>query len=266
MATSWIDLFSAAISGGIVVKALDLLYSEYRRRSEATQSAQSVVEKHLDPILKSADELVGKIRSLAQKDFKEIKIKLPINDQVLEKNIPFTSTLYLFGQLWARIQILRMESVYMDLGSNESGLRLQSFIYTLESSRIRIVDRAWQRGIGESLICFRGNELGILSFYEFLDKYHLNESFREWFRPIREQLEMINHKKYRQRLLVYGVILHALLNMLDPTHIVTRDRPGWANKLSKRSRRELENRVFRVYLQFVDRPRYYTRPEVGAVN
>ncbi|MCK4818265.1 hypothetical protein KA005_21020, partial [bacterium] len=255
MAATWIDLLSAAASGGIIVKGLDYIYSEFLRRTEASQSAKSVVEKHLDPILKAADELVGKVRSLAQNDFKELHLKHPIDAASIEKNIPITSTLYLIGHFWARVQILRKESIYMDLGADKKGSYLQSFIYSLESSHIRIVDRAWQRGIGESLICYRGNELDTLTFYEFLEKYHSDDSFRDWFSPVQKRLEKINHKKYRQRLLVYGSVIHALLNMLDPSHVVTRKRPSWANKLSKKSRRELEYRIFGVYLPFVKEPR-----------
>ncbi|MBL6996481.1 hypothetical protein [Desulfobacula sp.] len=38
MDVSCTDLFSAAIGGGVIVKALDLAYAEYRRRSEVTES------------------------------------------------------------------------------------------------------------------------------------------------------------------------------------------------------------------------------------
>lgn len=259
MAIVWLDLLTAAAGGGGFVKGLDYLYSEYTRRSTASQSAKVVVEKHLDPILKSADELVGKIRSLAQKDFKEITVNNSDEKSFGEHNIPTTSILYLIGQFWARVQILRKESIYMDLGASVIGSNLQSFIYTLESNRIRIVDRAWQRGIGESLICYRGNEQDIFTFYEFLGKYNSDSSFRAWFLPIQKQLEKINHKKNRQCFLLYGAILHSMLDTLDPLHRVARKRPGWANKLSKKSRRELQHRVFGVYLPFVSNPHLYCR-------
>ena len=137
MAVSWIDLLSAAASGGIAVKVLDFLHTEYIRRKEASESTQAIVEKHLDPILKATDELVGKIRSFAQDDFKELLTNPESYSTSLGKNIPITSTVYLFGQLWARIQILRMESVelkqnnlvkYTNLGSVETHCMCLNFV------------------------------------------------------------------------------------------------------------------------------------------
>jgi len=73
MNTAWLELVTAAFSGGIVVKLLDYAYAEYLRRSETSATAKEVVNRHLDPILKAADELVGKLRSLAEEDFKEFR-------------------------------------------------------------------------------------------------------------------------------------------------------------------------------------------------
>ena len=65
MTSSWLDLLAAAVSGGGVVKILDYLHTELLRRRDRTEHARELVDKHLDPILKAADELVGKARSLA---------------------------------------------------------------------------------------------------------------------------------------------------------------------------------------------------------
>ena len=53
MAASWIDLLGAGVSGGVVVKLLDYIYQEYLRRSKARKTAKDLIDKHIDPILKS---------------------------------------------------------------------------------------------------------------------------------------------------------------------------------------------------------------------
>ena len=66
----WIDLLIAAIGGGVIVKLLDIAYQELRRHFDRSQSAKQFVNENLDPVLKAADELVGKLCSLAKDDFR----------------------------------------------------------------------------------------------------------------------------------------------------------------------------------------------------
>lgn len=247
------ELLTAAVSGGFGAKVLDWLHDEWKRRAGESRSAQQVVERHLDPILKAGDELVGKIRSLAVTDFAAFRTHEP-NDADIE----FLGAMYLFAQLWAWLQILRRESIYVVLSSVKEGQRLQEFMNALEATRVRLVSRAVQRGIGEALI-ETGPKAGVLSLYEFVDR-QTDPRLHRWLDPVEEILGKPQHTSNRQRLLVYGAIVHAMLDTLDPSHKVTQNRPGWGNKLSKRSRRELESRVFPVYLKCVAQPHAYTRP------
>ncbi len=169
-------------------------------------------------------------------------------------------TLYLFAHFWSRIQILRLEGLFVDLSATKDGKRLLAFLRTLESSRIRILDREFQRGIGELLIERSGGDLTALTFYEFAEWYWKDPALQSWFAPLHHQIQNTHHTRYRQRLLVYGTVVHALINTLDSKHRVTTELTSWANKLSKRSRVVLEYQVFGFYLQFVKNPRQYTRP------
>lgn len=259
MPSNWLDLFGAALSGGAVVKLIDYLYSEYRRKSEESRSVKKLVSRHLDPILKAADELVGKIASLAREDFREFRHSSSTEDGTLKGQIILTNILFLIAQFWARIQLLRLESLYADLARETTGRRIATFLAALEANRTRLVDRAWQRGIGESLITYRGDKAELLTYYEFVELYSKNKDFRAWFAPLSTLLQQTSHTRYRQRILVYGAILHAFIDTLDPKHLVVRTIPAWPNKLSRRSRRELEYRVFKVYLPFTKERQKYCR-------
>ena len=260
MTTSWLDLFAAAVSGGLIVKFLDVAYAEYRRRSEKSISSMDMVDRHLDPILKAADELVGKIRDLAQTDFNEIQKARSLINLPEDITSPYFNLVYLFANFWARVQALRIDGNYVNLGANKTGSKLLTFISALEASRTRLLSRAFQRGIGEALIEISDSRLRAITYYEFVRSYKESPEFRIWFDPLVVILDHVNHTKDRQRLLVYGAILHALIDTLDEKHLVTKGRPGWANKLSKKSRRDLRFRIFRVYLQFVPQPDRYYQP------
>lgn len=252
MNISWLDLLGAGFIGGLLVKLLDYIYREYSLKSQESKSAKKLIDKNLDPILKASDELVGKIRSLAQSDFQDL-IRAPRpegND--FEKWFPYLDIMYLFAHLWSRIQILRLEGLFANLGADKRGQKLLAFFRALESTKTRLVGRAWQRGIGECLIKQIGSEYYSFTFVEFTKEFLSNDEFKRWFLPLISVLTNLNDIHRRQLLLVYGTIIHAMIDTLDEKHLVTSQRPGWPNKLSKKSIRGLRFRTFKIYLPFVE--------------
>ena len=260
MTVNWIDLVGAGLSGGVVVKALDYIYQEYLRRSKASKSARSLVDTHMDPILKSADELVGKIRSLAQSDFTDLVKGSPPKGKQFEEWLQYLDLMYLFAQFWSRIQILRIEGIFINLSADVRGKKLIDFFRSLESTRTRIIGRSWQRAIGETLLVQSEKGLSTLTYIDFTESFLSNDEFRRWYKPLTNVFMKLNHSRERQQLLIYGAIIHSLIDTLDSEHLVTRYRPGWPNKLSKKSRRSLKFRIFRLYLPFVKNPNKYLMP------
>jgi len=104
----WARVFAAAIGGGFVVKLLDIVYLEFLRRDETRQSATKFVDQHLDPLLKAADELVGKLLSLGREDFQSLA---NVSDDAPFSHSDFGSTAYLIARLWAQIEILRQQAL-----------------------------------------------------------------------------------------------------------------------------------------------------------
>ena len=169
--------------------------------------------------------------------------------------------MYLFAQFWSRIQILKIEGQFVNLRSDDRGKQLFEFIKTLDGKRTSIIERSWQRGIGESIICRDSDELRQLTFYEFVESYLNSNELQKWYIPLKDLLKDLIDKSKRQRVLVYGVVLHALIDTLDEKHLITKERPSWPNKLSFKSRRDLRERVFKIYLKFVENPeRYFIIP------
>ena len=261
-ATSWVDLLGAALGGGLTLKGLEFLYQEYRHRTERSRSAKQFVDGHLDPLLKAADELFGKLRSLAESDFIELR-GIDAGAQNIESR-DFGSLLYLFGRFWARIEIFRQEGLSIALSQDQRGKQLQNFLNCLESRRVRIVDRISQRAVGEVIVEEQGGALNTVAFIDFVTAFEGNTEIRRWMSSLANVLSRTHHTHERQLLLKYGAIVHALIDTLDAKHFVTRERPSYPNKLTRRSWRDLKYRVFDQYLPFVPSPEKYFGPPKKA--
>ena len=122
----------------------------------------------------------------------------------------------------------------MSLASDKRGAKLQQFIACLGSQRIRLVNRTHQNAIGELTtdLSFDGSRRTIL-LVEFGEKLTEVASVAAWCKP----------------LFVYGVVVHALVDTLDPTHQSTHPRSSYGNELTKSSKQEIEHLVFGEYLK-----------------
>jgi len=251
----WVQLFIAALGGGLTVKVVDIIYQEVRRRLDQTESVTKFVDGHLDPLLKAADEVVGKLHSLATEDFKPLANR-QLNLNHISDN-DFGSLLYLFSRFWARIEIIRQEGLSVAITKDRRGAMLQSFLACLESRKVRIVDRATQRAIGELLVKTAPNDRRTMGYVEFVQALEASEDVRRWIGPLATVFNRTQHTGDRQQLLQYGAVVHALIDTLDPKHVVTSGRPSYPNKLTERTRKDLKYRVFGVYLKFVSHQEKY---------
>ncbi len=253
----WNDAFIAGLFGGLAVKALDIAHAELRRRFDKTEDASKFMDQQLDPVLKTADEVVGKIRALAERDFRSLTPTAPrVGPGPLNENDLF-GTLYLIACFWARVELFRRRGLSIRVRSDSRGRMLQAFFRSLEARKTRLVDRLTQRAIGECMIS--QSEDNHIGYTEFVHRHETDPDFRRWFSPLMAILITSNDTKSRQRLLTLGVVMHAMIDALDPTHQVTKDRPGFGNKLSRKSKSHLRFQVFGLHLAFVERVEKYLR-------
>ena len=260
---TWNQLLYAALGGGFVgsaiFKILDIAYQEFVHKRSETRTATEFVDRNLDPLLKAADELTGKLRSLADNDFGLVQ-RAAANERALV-NCEFAGLVFLFGRFWAQIEVIRKEGMSVFMAKDQRGERLQRFLDCLELRRVRILDRMQQRAVGEVFL----DAVGALSFVEFVKRFENEPDFRNWIMPLAKFLSRTENTTERQRLLQYGAVIHAMIDSLDGAHAVTRDRPSWPNKLTRRSWRDLNYRVFGVYLPFVaGREKYLGPPKKAA--
>lgn len=257
MVDNWSSLFSAAVSGGVVVKCLDYGVEWLKSNWQHKRNAKAVVDSHLDPLLKAADELAGKTTSLAKRDFTPL-YHANSDEDAGTINPDLMGLLYLYAKFWSRIEILETDSLGVSMASDTRGVALKEFVTCLESPQIRLVDRIHQKAIGEiTTTVLNDGTSRTIGVVEFTDRVLTDETAKSWIQPLLDLLASANIKARRQRLLSYGVVIHAFVDALDPSHHTTHPRPSYPNKLSKKSRRQLEHGAFKLYLPSVKDYRCY---------
>ncbi|MBN8742983.1 MAG: hypothetical protein J0I24_01605 [Thiomonas arsenitoxydans] len=253
--TTW-QLITVALGSGVTVKIADIAYQEIKSLFVRSQAQQQFVERHLDPLLKATDELVAKLRSLSEKDFRSI-YDIPPDSNCL-KNHDLGSLTYLFGIFWARIERIRRDGMSVQMAKNKRGRQLQAFFDCIESGQVRIVDRIQQRAIGECLL----NGTETRTFTDFVASFEGSSVTRRWMAPLLQILTRAKHEEERQQLNQYATVLHAMIDTLDPSHHITSSRPSISKKLTRKTWTHLRYRVFKVYLKFViDVPKYIGPPK-----
>lgn len=255
MNETWLAIFIAALSGGIVAKLIDYPVDWIKYYFGQRKSAKALVDAHLDPLLKAADAIVGKTSSLADRDF-SIEAEQQGSAPSTSIDPDLVGLIYLYARFWGRINILAEESLGVSLASDERGAKLQKFIACLGSPQVRLVNRTHQNAIGELATdpSYDGRQRTI-GLIEFGKKISEDSSAITWCKPLFDLLGNTKIKTTREKFLVYGVVAHALVDTLDPKHQSTHPRPSYNNKLSKSAKRQIEYLVFGEYLK-----------ETGACN
>ena len=255
------ELLSGIGIGAFFTKVGEVFYEEYKEKRSKRYEAERVIQRNLDPILKSANAVVSKLFHIIQDDFHSIiMLNNDKSDLKIPQNAQEINTLYLLASFWARLEIFKKESLYVDISKNEAGQKLRAFIHCLESKKVKILSKSLQMGIADILIINESGNHDCISFYKFSDLMLNDENAKKWISPMKEILLGVKNKKNRQKLIKYYMILHILIDTLDPEHLTTnKERPILNNKLSKQSNTDLKFRILKEYLPFVEKPWSYTR-------
>jgi len=255
--SQWLQGILSVIGIGTAWELFKFIYPDLKKLLGARIEAKNILYKSINPILKSSDELLGKIHSLAKNDFKSLRE----TSQREEHDIIYI--MYLFSNFWGNLMILKLQGDFTQLSAIEKGRELLKFITTYEARRNRIIDRSLQRIMGESLIINDGNSYRLKTLYEFTKDYSSSDNhINKVFQPLRELLENMGPVENRQRVLQFGVIIHALIDHFDHKHIVVRERKSYVNKLTNKTKKGLQQRVFKEYIPFVlYHNKYYLQEE-----
>lgn len=248
-----------SIAGGVISwELVKFIFPEIKHYFLSKIKAKDTFYGNIDNLLKSSSQLYGKLLSLAKEDFMtyiditKSNSEDPINNKVY--------ILYLFSNFWAQIEYIRVKNEYYGLSKIKKGKQLLNFIETFESRKYRILDRSWQRIIGEQLIIKNNGDFRFMTLNEFY--YAFNDQSSQLYRSVKkleEKLDSIsNQQEIKQKILIYGIIVVALIYHFDPNHKVIRYRDIFKNKLNRKSKSTVKNNLLKYYLDFVkSKERYY---------
>ena len=241
----------------LVDKISGIFRSEVSGRLHRRRTKKRFVDESLDPVLKAADEFAGKLVSLAKDDFRSIR-RVPTVGSAMT-NDDFNLLLFALVKFWATIDIFRQERLTLTIGTDDRTGYFQDFLRCLESRKTRIVSRMAQLAVAELMQTERAGHRHrpTLPYIEFINLIEEDEIAQRWANPVFQMLSRTRHTSVRQRILKYGIVVHAMIDTLDPDHIVTSNRPCYPTKLSRKSWRDLKYRIFGLYLSFVDDPDKY---------
>jgi len=246
-------------TGGAVWEGVKFFYPEIKRYFESKRLATNAFYKNLDPILKSASELYGKLESLAKEDFSTFTN--PANSNSVDTIQNRKYVYYLFSQFWAQLEHLRLESQYTALSKIEKGNQLLRFIETFESRKFRILDRSMQRIIGECLITQKDQKFRVMTLNEFIIQFEdSNSNLHVRVQNLESILLSVTNKENRQKVLKFGVLVAALIDHFDPKYKTVRRREIYINKLTEKSKKSIRTLLVEHYLPFLTKTdRYYKK-------
>jgi hypothetical protein len=232
------------------------------RRDRLLRSEQ-LLARYSEPLVYAAYDLQNRLYFLLQGEYRK---------SVFDRNIiPYvtTSTVWLFGQFLACVEILRREIQVLDLGDLARTSILQRQIIDVTdilSAGARQIDvlfavpRGDQRAIGEIMVVARqvsGQQYSdCMGYAEFCSKLEAEESFAKWFSALNGHLQQLTDpEKTSARGVLIQRVLVDLVDLLDPDRIRFPDLsergklplPAGIDWVISRPRNEVAR--FRVYVK-----------------
>lgn len=256
----WWEILGLVGSGGVigtgVIELLKWLLTARTERVKERRTARELVAKHLEPILRSAEELVSRINALARSDFAEFEpARRAAAD--LPQSVETTSLHYHVAHFWAQLEFLAQRSVSVNLAEDPDGDKLIGFIRCLDAPGVQLIDRHLRRCLVELVTRTTNSIASCIPLSEFTASLREATPVREWFECLSPPDTARGRHAWRQRVLVYGLVVLALMRELDPHHRVTRPHRVHYNKMSSQTISLVRSLVFRRHLSFVSNPGAY---------
>jgi hypothetical protein len=224
------------IGGLIATYARFLLEYLLPRRYQEQQAATQVRQRYTWPILAAAAELRDRLGNIILVGHRQLR-SLEEREPTLEDYF-FLSSLYVVGQYFAWIEILRQEIVFLDLGSGAANRRFRDLLEAVIDafrdsfweekgraiSQLRDVSIARHRlhALGDLMIEVTENGPRCLNYRRFCQRYLASDpEFVPWFHWAAELFVSLgeDERDFRwDRLIIIHERLSRLIEYLDPGH------------------------------------------------
>jgi hypothetical protein len=201
---------------------------EERQRQE---EAEKLAARYAKPLLLAAWELQGRLKNVLESKDRERQVLSP--DWKPPADWPITheyylkSTLYMIGQFFAWIDIMKKEEMFLPLSNKQVNQEFQALldncIKAFSDSRVapgQAIFRQEQRAIGEQMSekSDKDKTLRCISYSTFVENYEQNERYRRWFEPAEKLVLSLgdSEKDPRvKRLKVINAQLHSFIHFIN---------------------------------------------------
>ncbi|MGH3784318.1 MAG: hypothetical protein ACRDRO_27780 [Pseudonocardiaceae bacterium] len=220
-------MVTAAVS--VLTTLLAVLYGPaWKDRVDARRARQErsdqLLARYSEPLARASFDLQNRLYNICRQKF--------VTSQRIPDEYRRMSTLWLFGQFLAWVEIVRREIQVIDYGDVRRTTELQRHLFdvidilsssTITDETLRMF-RAEQRAVGELMVIDRTNA-GLLrsdsmGYAEFLHRMETDSSFARWFTPLLSGMEQLgqgggagDRATLTQRALI------DLIDFFDPAHI-----------------------------------------------
>jgi hypothetical protein len=199
-----LSLITITLSGTITLGGAVFNYYLNRRAKEKDEQtkrreeAERLVLRYAKPLVESASELQNRLESILHEErlgrqtlWPDWK---PAPDQAqTTHDYYFKSTLYLIGQFFAWVDVMKKEEIFLPLSDKEINLAFQSILNgcvgAFSDSRVArgpAIFKHQQRAVGEKMSeeSSKDKTLHCISYSSFVEKYEQDEQYRRWFEPV----------------------------------------------------------------------------------
>jgi hypothetical protein len=220
----WLALIG--VVGGLLTGLAGAFWTPLvKSRFDRRQSAAEIRNKYSPPLLQSAFDLQSRFYNIVREGFLRGYYDSPDVDKHAYAEY---STLWLIGQYFGWVEILRREAQFLDFGTRRKNRALQDALLTVAaafaSDRLAAppaIFRTTQRALGELMITpavEQSSESGArcLGYAEFTERLEKGEL--RWFDPLRRDIATLAQERQHARLVAVQRALIGLIDALDPTH------------------------------------------------
>jgi hypothetical protein len=241
----------SSVLGGIIGASMRFVFDVILpQQLQQRREVITVERKYRTPILRSAEELRNRFGNIIK------NIKWIENDDWLRYDPPgyyYLSTLYVVGQFFGWLQILRRTVVYLDFTSTKETRQFERFLAAIEKSfsnpglfqeasthfskntKDRWVFSFGLQAVGDIMVTGDENPhtINYATFHDKLTMPGNNNQFNEWFSPIGRLFQGLKQDDLRfRRIIAIYITLSAFINHLDPKHLRTKSPVDYWNFLS----------------------------------
>ena len=219
----WVALIGAvatvavAVAGGLVT----LYAPDWKARRDRRREVRELEARYSDSVLRSADALQSRFWNIEMQGFSEAYVLRGTDEERFHAT---TSTLWLVGQYFCWVELLRRDAYSLALGGVERGRKFLSLLARIEElfatdefadQRFRLW-RAEQSALGELMIVERAGDharrFDCLGYATFVDKLR-DEQFKRWFVPLEDALTEVRIGDTAPRRLAH--LQNALVDLVE---------------------------------------------------